>query len=150
MPAGVDGAQFRELQIERQGTKPVQHLVVEAGVLFHLVQKCPVLVSVLGGMRAQVGAGLVRVRRSPSNGIELVVTHDRQRLAGTHHGAHDTHHLHLLRPPINVIAQEKCAAGRVAPHAGGLHIAQPIQQLLQRPCVAVDIPNNVVHDFPQK
>jgi hypothetical protein len=39
--------------------------------------------------------------------------------------------------------------GRVTPHAGGLHIAQPIQQPLQRPGVTVDIPNNVVHDFPQ-
>ena len=74
-----------------------------------------------------------------------MVAHDRQRFAGFDHGTHDAHHLQLLGPAVDVVAQEQRLAGRVPPHAPGFRVAQPVQQPLQGFRVAVDVANDVVH-----
>ncbi len=146
VPAGVYGPEFRQVQVQRQGAEPVQHLFVQVRVAADLLQEGLMLVAVLGGVRAQVFTGLQWVRRGPGDRVELMVAHDRQRFAGLNHGTHDAHYLQLLGPAVDVVAQKQSLAGRVPPDTVGFRVAQPVKQPLQGFGVAVDIANDVVHD----
>jgi hypothetical protein len=78
---------------------------------------CPVV-------RAQESARAARIRREPADRIELMIAQDAARAAALHHRPHQLHGRHLLRTPIDQVADEDRLAGRMAPHAGGSAVTQ--------------------------
>ena len=104
VPASVDNAKAGEIEPYRQGSEPVEGILVGRRVLLNLAKKFAVLVRILHRMNPQKPAVLILGR--PPDRVEFVISHYRRCCAGFTHGARNSQDLPLLRATIYEIANE--------------------------------------------
>ena len=103
-----------KIQPQRQCLEPIRDLPLPGSAL-HLVQKCLVLRPISGlVMISQELAGVLRIRRHPGDGVELVIPHDAERRARLHHAPHEIDRRQLLRSTIHQIPDENRRAAGMA------------------------------------
>jgi hypothetical protein len=135
-----------QVEIEQQRLEPGDVFARQLAALPDLLQAGLMLPSVLVAMRAQMLAGLVRVRRRPGHSIELMAAHHGDRRACVNHCACDPHRLDLVWAAVDEVAEEyHLALLRVWPDAAVLPMAEGIEQSLQRFGMAVNIADQVIH-----
>jgi hypothetical protein len=103
------------------------------------------LAGVLLVMGPEVAVGPVRGGCVKSEGVELVVAHDRQSCPGVDHGPDDLKGLLDLGAPVDEVPEKDGLAFwmPVDPFAAG--IAKLAKELLQGVSMAVDVADEVVH-----
>jgi len=80
------------------------------------------------------------------DGIQLVIAHDRLRIARIDHGANNAQHPGALWPTVNEIAQEHDRAPGFRMPPGAALFAVP--ELAQKPGQLVRLPVDVGNDVP--
>ena len=90
---------------------------------------------------------LVRIRRVEGQCIEFVVTHDRQSRPGIDHRPDDLQCFPNLGSTVDEVAEEDHPSLWVLVDALLLGVAELPQEPLEGVSVAVDVTDEVVHDF---
>jgi len=146
-PAGMDGPQAVEFDPKRKAGEPGQvlkPLLTRFGAGVILFEEGQMLAKILVGPRPQMPPGAGGMLSSEQHGVELVIAHEADGLAGLDHAPDRAHHAHIVRAAINEISQEqRLASGRVAPDAAKGLIAKLAEQPLEWFKVPVHIADQI-------
>ena len=101
-------------------------------------------------VRTHEFAWLLRIRRGPGNGVELVVAHHAHCRTRVDHAPDPIDGSHLVRAAIDQVTDEHGGAVGVAPRAVMLPVAQPTEQRVEFVEATVDVTNDVVVHGPSQ
>ena len=90
-------------------------------------------------VNAKVAIVIIRIQRVVSDGVELMVTHDRQSSALIDHRPDYLEHASLVGTPVDEVAEKDDLSIRVSEDAVGLRIAEFVEKADQRLAVPVDV-----------
>ena len=124
---------------------------MQIGSCTHLPNEFLMLGHVSIRVPSQECTWLLRTRGDVADRVELVVAHDGMGIPGVDHGAHQIHHLNLIRPAVDQVAQEdRLSSRRGDPPARAPCISHPAQEGFELAGLPVDVADHVVaHAIPR-
>src|SRR5690606_23138062 len=118
VPAGMHDAETPGIDEQGHLVEPAQEFAPLLRMILELRQGLAHKALVARAVLAHMLTPTPRwCRRAPAQGVELVVAHDAQRLAGTHHVMHQVQDFTNARTAVDQVAKEDHRARRMAPHA---------------------------------
>jgi hypothetical protein len=117
------------------------------GKVFHFSQKRLMLASIFLAQMTIVGAQIVPTRFAtmcmPGDGVELMISHDRQGSTGIHHSSDGLDTLKLFGTAINKVTYKNGFPGRVAVGSIGLAVTHVLEQRVKFVGLPVYVANDV-------
>lgn len=145
IPTGMHHPESPGIDEQRHFVKPLQEVVPVGRMVLELGQGFMQQSRVARGVFAhELLAAARQRRRAPAQGVELVITHDAQRLAGFDHVMDNMQGLANARAAVDDIAHEHRHARRVPPDATLLLITEPVEQVLKGQSATVHVTDQVV------
>ena len=130
---------------QRQFIEPLLEVMPVRRMVFELGQGLVQQARMARGVFAHELLAAARQRRGdPAQGIEFVVAHDAQRLAGLDHVVDDVQRLANPRAAVDDVADEHRHARGMAPDASLLVITEPVEQVLKGQSATVHVTDQVV------
>ncbi len=142
IPAGVNGAQARKVQKERQRLEPAQPFPPFRRAICKLGMGPCVHGGVIAPVRAEPAAP--PVRGVMHERVELVISAEGQRGSVFHHVANELERLANGGTAVDVVAEEDRATRRVPKVAALLAVSQTRQEIAQDYRFAMNVANEVV------